>query len=106
MTPNQIKVEGNDYYFIASRADRPWGHAIDVTVFNNQNTIMGHLLFCCHPEFKDFELLQNYGTQELVALASEMISQGLLSNGFKYAWDAGLKLILRLNSPIAKFPDA
>lgn len=95
---NEIKIEGQDYYFIAQRVDRPWGHAMDVSVFNYQNVILGNLSFCCHPEFDDFDLYQNYETTELVQIASELISQGMKFGSYKIAWEAGLTLMLRLNN--------
>ncbi len=102
-----MKIEGQNYYFTARRADRSWGHAIDVSVFNNQNVVLGNLSFCCHPEFENFSLYQNYETPKLVQIASELIAQGMKSNSYKAAWESGLTIMLRLNgsnmgSPIAE----
>ena len=64
---------------------------------------LGRLYFCCHPDFNDFQMLQTYETEQRVALASNMICKGVVSNGFTDAWGAGLALMLRLNSPDAEF---
>ena len=85
--------------FIAKRADRAWGHAIDVSVFNYQNIILGRLTFFCHPEFKDFELYQSYETVELVKIASDIISKDLELGSYTAAWNAGVTPLLRFNIP-------
>jgi hypothetical protein len=94
---NEVKIEGQNYYFIARRADRPWGHAIDVSVFNYQNAVLGNISFCCHPEHSDFELYQTYETSKLVQVASELIAQGIRAGSFNVAWESGLTLTLSLN---------
>jgi len=101
----EIRIEGNNYYFIAIRNDRPWGNGIDVTVFSNDNGHLGKLSFACHPEFEDYDYYQTIDTNELINIVSQRIADDMKSGKYQKAWDAGFNLLLRLNRPNDILPE-
>ena len=102
---DNIRVDCNEYYFLARRADRSWGNAIDITIYSLEGQKLGSLLFCCHPEFDEFELYQSYKTNELIEIAAKRIEKDFFTDRYKEAWDMGINVLLRFNSPNAKFPN-
>ena len=93
------KIDGNGYYIIAKRADRKWGHALEMDVFDLNDSLLGRITFGCHPEFKDFEKYQSYNTERLIEIASQRVAQELPRGDFHSAWENGLALYLRFNDP-------
>ncbi|WP_420589490.1 hypothetical protein [Bacterioplanoides sp.] len=91
------KIDGNGYYIMAKRADKEWGHALEVDVFDLNDSLLGRITFGCHPEFKDFEKYQSYNTERLIEIASKRVAQGLLSAKYQTAWAEGLTLLDRFN---------
>lgn len=90
-------VGGMTYRGIAEQADRPWGNGLDIKTFDAQGNLRDLIGFACHPEFDEFDELQNKTADELLALAIDTLNSGEHETSLQDARQHGLKLLLRLN---------
>ena len=82
---------------VATRADLFFGHALDIKTFDVQGNPRDSISFACHPEFDGFDEVQSYSTEELLALAIEILSSGELEESLGEIRPHGLTLYLRFN---------
>ena len=77
-----------------SRADRPWGHGLEVKTYDEMSSLLNEVVFVCHPEHASYEDLQAKSTGELVAIAVERLSSRTHEEALQQARQHGLKLFL------------
>ena len=92
-----IRIEGHPLTAIAVRMDRPWGHAIDVSVVEADGSIRGRMSFACHPEFRGFDEFQMMSTEALVDVVRRRLVAAIAESSS--AFDHGLTPLFRFNSP-------
>lgn len=89
-------VDGVSFWAEARRNDRPWGHCIEVDIYEADQRLLASTSFACHPEFLDFQRFQVMSTAELLEVAVELLRQ----DGHRSLRDgvhAGLRILFRLN---------
>jgi hypothetical protein len=99
------RIDGDQYYALWRRNDRPWGHAIDVKLFGPSENLIGSASFSCHPEFADYERYQQMATDELVHAVGERLRTIVSDDSISAGWSRGFHLIFRFNDPLAKHPN-
>ncbi|MGO1077974.1 hypothetical protein [Inquilinus sp. CA228] len=82
-----------------ARADRPWGHAIDVEILGDDGEPLNHVVFACHPEHPAYDELQAKNTAELTGLAAAQMETGRYEEALAQARQAGFVLLIRLGGP-------
>jgi len=98
------RIEGDGYYALWRRNDRAWGHAIEVDLFDLGGACFGGVSFACHPELTDYERYQSMNTGELVQIVSERLRVAMREGFYAKAWNQGLYLFERFNSPEQEVP--
>ena len=98
---DEVRIEGDGYYLLAKRADRSWGHGVNIEVRNLDQELLGKLSFCCHPEIDGFDQCQKYTADMLFKIAAECIAQDLPLGRYQQAWASGINIIQSFNSPSA-----
>jgi len=78
---------------IAARADRPWGHALEVEIRDEAGLLLNKVLFACHPEQAEFDRLQAKGTEELIEIVMMRLCSGTLEEILRNARQHGAKLL-------------
>ena len=94
---HSISIEGYPLTAVAKRRDRPFGHAIDVSVVDASGSIRGKMVFGCHPEFRAFDEFQAMSTDALIDLVRERLPAAIAAS--LSAFDSGITTLFRLNSP-------
>jgi hypothetical protein len=94
---HSISIDGYPLTALAVRRDRPWGHAIDVTVVEPDGSIRGKMVFGCHPESIEFDEFQAMSTEALLDVVRQRLVTAVLESGS--AFDHGLTTVFRFNSP-------
>lgn len=101
MEPGQyqfsIATNQQEYIVRARRNDRSWGHAIDAEIADSEGQLLNHVVFACHPEFREFELFQAMTTEQLISVIREVLESGRFKEALSSARANNLTLILRLN---------
>jgi hypothetical protein len=92
------RIEGDQYYALWIRNDLPWGNAIHVEVFNINEEIIGNVKFVCHPEFSNYERLQNMSTAELLRIVEERLKVAMKDGLYTDGWSHGLQIGVVLNT--------
>jgi hypothetical protein len=82
----------------ARRSDRPWGHAINVTMYDENSAVCGTIVYACHPEFRDFDDFQMLSTDALIDVVRQRLTCSLVSES-RSAFGLGISLGQRLNAP-------
>jgi hypothetical protein len=82
---------------IARRKDRPWGHALDLEIFDGDGRPLNRVSFACHPEFQDFESFQAKTTEELMSAVIERLRSGEHESLLSKARTGNLHLFFRFN---------
>jgi|RhiMetdeSRZDD1v2_1073273.scaffolds.fasta_scaffold1039670_2 hypothetical protein len=98
------RIEGDGYYALWRRNDRAWGHAIEVDLFDLGGARFGGVSFACHPEFTDYDRYQLMNTCELAQIVSERLRIAMREGFYAKAWNQGLYLFERFNSPEQEVP--
>ena len=101
----ESRIDGDGYYALWRRNDRPWGRGIDATVFDPTGKRIGSASFVCHPEFADYERYQQMATEELVRTVSERLRAIVNDDSILGGWSRGLHVLFRFNDPLAKHPN-
>jgi hypothetical protein len=97
---NQFCFVAGPYHCVATRSDRPWGHALDMSVFDAvSGDFLNTLAFACHPEFAGYEELQAMSTEQLVELAKAQLESGALDAPLADHRTRQLPLIVRFEAP-------
>src|SRR5687768_13277484 len=81
------------------RADRPWGHAIDVQILGEDGEPLNRVVFACHPEHPAYDELQAKSTAELAQLAAQQMGTGRYEEALAQARQAGAVLLFRFSIP-------
>ncbi|KGM34243.1 hypothetical protein [Inquilinus limosus] len=81
------------------RADRPWGHAIDVQILAEDGELLNRVVFACHPEHPAYDELQAKSTTELARLAAAQLGTGRHEDALAQAREASFVLLMRLDLP-------
>lgn len=92
----QYLVDGVSFLAEARRNDMPWGHCIDVDIYEAGRRHFASTSFVCHPEFLEFQRFQVMSTAELLDVAVKRLRQ----DGHRSLQDAvhpGLRILFRLN---------
>ena len=92
-----ISIEGYPLTALAKRRDRPWGHAIDVSIIEANGSTRGEMVFACHPEFLAFDEFQAMSTEALIDLVRKRLPAAIAES--LSALDSGVTTLFRFNSP-------
>jgi hypothetical protein len=92
--PFEYSFEGVRWVGIAWRADRPWGHALEIEIRDEEGSLLNTILFACHPEHPDFDQMQAKDTKELIRIAKERFSSGADEEALRMARKSRSKLVL------------
>lgn len=95
-------VGGVSYRGIAKRADLSWGNGLAIKTFDTRGEPRDLVTCVCHPEFDGFDELQNKSTEELLALAIDMLNSGEFEKSLQSAREVGMTLVFRLNDAFIK----
>lgn len=82
-----------------SRADRPWGPALEIEISGEDGSLLNKIIFGCDREQPDYDRLRAKSTGELIDIVVERLSSGAYEETLRQARQSGLKLILSLSSP-------
>ena len=82
----------------ASRADRPWGPALEMEIRDEGGSLMNNAIFGCHPEQADYEHWRAKSTDELIDAVVERLSSGAYEETLRQARQSGFKLILNFSN--------
>lgn len=96
-----MSIEGYPLTALARRRDRPFGHAIDVSVVDAGGSILGKMVFSCHPEFLAFEEIQALSTEAMIDLVRERLPAAIAE--CLSAFHSGITPVFRFNSPDDKW---
>ncbi|MBR1145714.1 hypothetical protein [Bradyrhizobium sp. AUGA SZCCT0431] len=91
---DEFKFDAGGYRCVAVRSDRPWGHGLDVKLFDGEGDLLNAISFVCHPEFPAFGILQTMNTEQLVELAANRLNTGELDSALLDVREAKLQLCL------------
>jgi hypothetical protein len=94
---HSVKLEGSVVTAILERRDRPWGHAIDVSLVDADGLIRGNMVFACHPEFRRFYEFQAMSTEDLVDIVRQRLVAAIAESASGF--DHGITTLFRFNSP-------
>ncbi len=92
-----VSIEGIPLTALAKRVDRPWGHAIEVSVVEANGSTRGKLVFACHPEFLGFDEFQAMSTEALIEVVRKRLPAAISES--LPAFDSGVTTLFRFNSP-------
>ncbi|CCD99429.1 hypothetical protein [Bradyrhizobium sp. STM 3809] len=93
------------YRCVAARKDRPWGHALEVSVDDAASgDLLNSIVFACHPEFTGFETLQALSTDQLIGLARAQLASGALDARLADPQTRGWTLFYRFELPAPPEP--
>jgi hypothetical protein len=98
-------IQGGGYYAVWRRNDRPWGHAIDATVFHSNGNSIGSVSFACHPEFADYKRYQQMPTDELVQVVGERLRSAMQDDSYMKSWRLGFSVLVRFNGIEQRVPN-
>ena len=105
----QYLVDGVAFVAEAHRNDRPWGHGIDVNIYEDGQRLWASTSFACHPDFLEFQRFQAMSTVELLAVAVDQLRQDA-HRSLRTATRPGLRTLFRLNGtgqgPACEYPRA
>jgi hypothetical protein len=59
-----------------SRADRPWGPALEIEISGEDGSLLNKIIFGCDPEQPDYDRLRAKSTGELIDIVVERLSSG------------------------------
>jgi len=79
---------------IASRADRPWGQALEIEIRDGAGSLLNKILFAGDPEQPDFDHFQTKGTGELIDMVVQRLSSGELEETLREARQHGVRTIV------------
>jgi hypothetical protein len=91
-------VNGVPFLAEARRNDRPWGHCIDVDIYEANQRLVASTSFGCHPEFLEFQRFQLMSTAELLEVAVEQLRRDA-HKSLQEELPLGLRIFFRLNGP-------
>jgi len=94
---HSISIEGYPLTALAKRVDRPWGHAVEVSVIEVNGSVRGRVVFVCHPEFLGFDRFQATPTEALIEVVRERLPAAIAES--LSAFDSGIATLFRFNSP-------
>jgi hypothetical protein len=100
MMEDQINFVAGRYRCVAVRCDRPWGHGLQLSVYDGRNDDrLNTIQFACHPEFAGYDQLQELSTEQLISLAKAQLESGSLDESMAKARANGFGLIVRFEAP-------
>lgn len=71
--------KGRTYRCVGERADRPWGHALNIHRYDSAAALVDSTSWGCHPEAEDFDALQTLTTEEL----AQLVRRGMCRDAFE-----------------------
>lgn len=92
---DEFGFDAGGYRCMAVRSDRPWGHGLDVNLFDSEGSLVNAVSFAGHPEFPAFEILQAMNTEQLVELAARQLNTAELESTLLNIRKVELRLYLR-----------
>lgn len=81
-----------------TRADLFWGHGLEVKIYDEAGALLNRVKFACHPEYVDYDELQEKTTEQLIAIAMQRLSSGQDEEALQQARQHGLTLCFILST--------
>ena len=97
--PFEYTVEGVRRFGVAWRADRPWGHVLEIEIRDEQGSLLNAVTFACHPEHADYDQMQAKDTKELIDIVIDRLSSEAHEEALRMARADRLKLFLAFTGP-------
>ena len=93
-----ISIDGRALSLTVERRDRPWGHALDVSVVEAGGATRAKIVLACHPEFGGFDECQAMSTEELIDIVQRRLNAAAIAASC-HAFERGITTVFVLNSP-------
>jgi hypothetical protein len=92
----EYQASGHRYRCSAERRDRPWGHGLSVSRFDQSGRLVDFSHWVCHPEFEDYEEFQAKTSEQLVEWIAQELGSGAHESRLQEAREHGLTLMFVL----------